>query len=152
MAIRILVDGDACPVKDEVLRVAQRHGVPVSIVANSYLRLPARRDVELVVVEQGPDVADDHIVERADGDSIVVTADIPLADRCLKAGAKVIAPNGKPFTIDSIGAAMATRSLMEDLRATGDILGGPAPFQPRDRSRFLETLHEAVVQLGRRRT
>ncbi len=149
MAIGIYVDADACPVKDEVYRVAERHKIPVVIVSNSYLRVPASRLISQVVVEKGPDAADDHIAEHADATSIVVTADIPLADRCLKAGAVVLSPNGKPFTVDSIGAAMATRALMEDLRSTGDILGGPPPFQKRDRSRFLEVLHEAIIQLKR---
>lgn len=149
MEIRVFVDADACPVKDEVYKVAGRHKVPVIIVSNSFLRVPASRLISQVVVEQGPDVADDHIAEHADQMAIVITADIPLADRCLKSGAAVISPTGKPFTVDSIGSAMATRALMEDLRATGDIMGGPAPFQKRDRSRFLEALHEAIVRLQR---
>lgn len=149
MEIRVFVDADACPVKDEVYKVAGRHKVPVIIVSNSFLRVPVSRLISQVVVEQGPDVADDHIAEHADRMAIVITSDIPLADRCLKSGAAVISPTGKPFTVDSIGSAMATRALMEDLRATGDIMGGPAPFQKRDRSRFLEALHEAIVRLQR---
>jgi uncharacterized protein YaiI (UPF0178 family) len=149
MEIRVFVDADACPVKDEVYKVAGRHKVPVIIVSNSFLRVPASRLISQVVVEQGPDVADDHIAEHADQMAIVITSDIPLADRCLKSGAAVISPTGKPFTVDSIGSAMATRALMEDLRSTGDIMGGPAPFQKRDRSRFLEALHEAIVRLQR---
>lgn len=149
MEIRVFVDADACPVKDEVYKVAGRHKVPVIIVSNSFLRVPVSRLISQVVVEHGPDVADDHIAEHADQMAIVITSDIPLADRCLKSGAAVISPTGKPFTVDSIGSAMATRALMEDLRATGDIMGGPAPFQKRDRSRFLEALHEAIVRLQR---
>ncbi|MCH9806942.1 MAG: YaiI/YqxD family protein [Alphaproteobacteria bacterium] len=149
MTIRIFVDADACPVKEEVYRVAERHKVPVTLVSNSYLRVPASRLIDQVVVEKGPDAADDHIAGLADPHAIVVTADIPLADRCLRAGSVVIGPNGKPFTVDSIGSALATRALMEDLRSTGDIIGGPPPFQKRDRSRFLEALHEAVMQLRR---
>jgi len=147
--VRIFVDGDACPVKDEAYRVGERHGVPIVVVSNSYLRIPRSSLVTQVVVEKDPDAADDHIAANADAASVVITADIPLADRCLKAGAVVIAPNGKPFTVDSIGAAMATRALMQDLRSGGDILGGPPPFDKRDRSKFLESLHEAIVQLKR---
>ena len=149
MPIRIFVDADACPVKDEVYRVALRTDVPVTLVANAYLRIPQHELIDLVVVEQDPDAADDHIAEHADASSIVVTADIPLADRCLKAGSTVIAPNGKPFTESSIGSAMATRALMQDLRAGGDIVGGPPPFQKSDRSRFLQALDAAIVKLQR---
>lgn len=149
MPIRIFVDADACPVKDEVYRVALRTDVPVTLVANAYLRIPKHESIDLVVVEQDPDAADDHIAEHADATSIVITADIPLADRCLKAGSTVIAPNGKPFTESSIGSAMATRALMQDLRAGGDIVGGPPPFQKSDRSRFLQALDAAIVKLQR---
>jgi len=147
--VRIYVDADACPVKDEAYRVAERHGIPVVVVSNSYLRIPRSRLISQVVVEKDPDAADDHIAAHADGSSVVGTADNPLADRCLNVGAVVIAPNGKHFTVDSIGAAMATRALMQDLRSGGDILGGPPPFDKRDRSKFLESLHEAIVQLKR---
>lgn len=149
--IRIFIDADACPVKDETFKVAERHRVPVIVVSNSYLRVPANRLFSQVVVEKDPDAADDHIAENVDTNGVVITADIPLADRCLKAGAKVIAPNGKPFTVDSIGAQLATRALMQDLRSGGDIIGGPPPFDKRDRSRFLESLHEAIVQLKRQK-
>lgn len=148
--IRIFVDADACPVKEETYRVSERHGVPVIVVSNSYLRIPRNRYVSQVVVEKDPDAADDHIAANVDPRAIVITADIPLADRCLKAGARVLGPNGKPFTVDTIGAQMAMRSLMQDLRSGGDIVGGPPPFDKRDRSRFLEALHEAVVQLRRK--
>lgn len=147
--VRILVDADACPVKEEVYRVAWRHEVPVSIVSNSRLRVPEHALIERVIVSGGFDAADDWIAEQADGRAIVVTADILLADRCLKAGATVIGPAGKPFTANSIGAAIATRAIMADLRAGGDAVGGPAPFAKADRSRFLSALDEAVVRLKR---
>ena len=146
---RILVDADACPVKDEIYRVAWRREVPVAIVSNSYLRLPDHPLVERVVVSGDFDAADDWIAEATNAQSVVITADILLADRCLKAGATVIAPNGKPFTSSSIGAAIATRAIMADLRAGGDQLGGPAPFSKADRSRFLSALDEALVRMAR---
>jgi uncharacterized protein len=146
----ILVDADACPVKDEIYKVAWRHEVPVRIVSNSWLRVPAHPLIERIVVSAGFDAADDWIAEHADGGAIVVTGDILLADRCIKAGASVIAPNGKPFTAASIGAAIATRAIMADLRAGADgISGGPAPFAKADRSRFLSGLDEAVVRIRR---
>ncbi|OYY76472.1 MAG: hypothetical protein B7Y43_15040 [Sphingomonas sp. 28-62-20] len=148
-ARRILVDADACPVKDEIYRVAERHAVPVSIVANSAFRVPVSPMVERVVVNDSFDAADDWIAERANARSIVITADILLADRCLKAGATVIAPTGKPFTTSSIGSAIATRAIMADLRAGGDVIGGPAPFGKVDRSRFLSALDAALVRLKR---
>lgn len=150
MKPRILVDADACPVKDEVYRVAWRHDVPVAIVSNSHLRIPDHPLVGRVVVSDGFDAADDWIAEAASADTVVVTADILLADRCLKAGASVIAPNGRPFTSSSIGTAVATRAIMADLRAGGDQLGGPAPFAKADRSRFLSSLDEALVRIARR--
>jgi uncharacterized protein len=149
MTIRIFVDADACPVKDEVYKVALRTQIPVTLVSNSYLRIPKHELIEQVVVEVDPDAADDHIADHAGSQSIVITADIPLADRCIKAGATVIAPNGKPFTESSIGSAMATRALMQDLRSGGDIIGGPPPFQKSDRSRFLQALDQAIVRLQR---
>jgi uncharacterized protein YaiI (UPF0178 family) len=150
-AIRILVDADACPVKEEIYRVAARRKVAVSIVSNSPFRVPLGPLVERVVVDGGFDAADDWIAERADSRSVVVTADILLAGRCLKAGAMVLAPNGKPFTSASIGGAIATRAIMADLRAgLGDGVGGPAPFAKADRSRFLQALDAALVQLERR--
>lgn len=151
--MKILVDADACPVKDEVYKVAWRHEVPVTIVSNSPIRVPAHPLIERVVVSDGFDAADDWIAERADASAICITADILLADRCLKAGAVVIAPNGKPFTTSSIGAAVATRAIMADLRAgaVGDSIGGPAPFSKNDRSRFLSALDEALVRMKRGR-
>ena len=150
MALNIYVDGDACPVKDEVNRVASRTGVPVTVVANNGLRMPRDPLISLVIVDDKADAADDYIAERAGSATIVITADIPLADRCLKAGATVIAPNGKPFTEASIGSAMAMRALMQDLRAGGEQIGGPKPFEKRDRSQFLQALDAAVVWLKRR--
>ena len=145
--MRILVDADACPVKEEIYKVAWRHEVPVAIVSNSVIRVPAHPLVERVVVSDGFDAADDWIAERADAATVCVTADILLADRCLKAGAQVIAPNGRPFTTSSIGAAIATRAIMADLRAGGDCIGGPPPFGKADRSRFMQSLDEALVRL-----
>jgi uncharacterized protein YaiI (UPF0178 family) len=144
-----LVDADACPVKDEIYRVAFRREVGVVVVSNQRIRIPEHRLVERTVVSDAFDAADDWIAAAADARSVVVTADILLADRCLKAGAAVIGPTGKPFTAGSIGAAIATRAIMADLRAGGDIVGGPAPFAKADRSRFLQALDEALVRLGR---
>ncbi len=145
----IWVDADACPVKDEVYRVALRHQVAVTIVSNSPIRIPAHPLIARTVVSDGFDAADDWIAERADTASVVITADILLADRCLKQGATVIGPNGKPFTTSSIGSAIATRAIMADLRAGGDSIGGPPPFGKADRSRFLQSLDEALVRLKR---
>lgn len=147
--IRILVDADACPVKEEIYKVAFRHETGVTIVSNSPIRIPSHPLIERVVVSDGFDAADDWIAEHADREAICITADILLADRCLKGGATVIAPNGKAFTTASIGGAVATRAIMADLRAGGDIVGGPAPFSKADRSRFLSTLDEALVRLKR---
>lgn len=148
--IRILVDADACPVKDEVYKVAFRHEVPVAIVSNSIMRIPVHPLIERAIVSDAFDAADDWIAERADIGAVVVTTDILLADRCLKAGATVISPTGKPFTTSSIGAAIATRAIMADLRAGGDAIGGPAPFSKTDRSRFLSALDQALVSLKRK--
>ena len=147
---RILVDGDACPVKEEIYKVAFRHAVPVVVVSNSPFRVPVHPLVSRLVVSDGFDAADDWIAEQCDAAAVVVTADILLADRCLKAGATVLGPTGKPFTTGSIGAAIATRAIMADLRAGGDIVGGPAAFSKADRSRFLSALDEALVRLARR--
>jgi hypothetical protein len=147
---RILVDADACPVKEEIFRVAFRLKVPVTVVSNSPFRVPAHPLVSRMVVNDGFDAADDWIAERADGAAVVVTADILLADRCLKAGAQVISPTGRPFTPSSIGNAVAVRAIMSDLRAGGDRVGGPAPFAKADRSRFLSALDAALVAVRRR--
>ena len=147
----ILVDADACPVKEEIYRVAWRHDVPVRVVSNQRLRVPEHAMIERVLVSDAFDAADDWIAERAGPGAVVVTGDILLADRCLKAGAAaVIAPNGKPFTAASIGGAIATRAIMADLRAGADgIGGGPAPFAKADRSRFLQALDGALVRAKR---
>jgi hypothetical protein len=147
-AVRILVDADACPVKDEVYRVAWRREVPVTVVSNAHLRVPAHLLIERVVVSDKFDAADDWIVQQADERTVVITGDILLADRCLKKGATVIGHNGKPFTPASIGGAIATRAIMADLRAGAGMTGGPAPFAKADRSRFLQALDEALVRLG----
>ncbi len=149
MTITILVDADACPVKDEIYRVALRHKVPVIIVSNSPFRIPIDPLVSRIVVDDSFDAADDWIAERTGERSVVITADILLADRCVKLGASVLANNGKPFTANSIGSAVATRAIMADLRAGGDIIGGPPPFSKVDRSRFLSALDEVLVRLKR---
>jgi uncharacterized protein YaiI (UPF0178 family) len=148
-SLRILVDADACPVKEEVYRVAFRQEVPVTVVSNSWLRGPAHDLIERVVVSDKFDAADDWIAAHADGRAVVVTGDILLADRCLKSGATVIGHNGTPFTAASIGGAIATRAIMADLRAGAGMTGGPAPFAKSDRSRFLQALDAALVRLRR---
>lgn len=150
--VRIFVDADACPVKEEIYRVALRRDVPVRVVSNARIRVPEHPLIERVLVSDAFDAADDWIAERADAQKIVVTGDILLADRCLKAGATVLGHNGKPFTAASIGSAIATRAIMADLRAGGDIVGGPAPFAKADRSRLLQALDEAVTRLARKGT
>ena len=147
--MQVLVDADACPVKEEIYRVALRQAVPVTIVSNAHLRVPQHPLVGRVVVGDAFDAADDWIADHANARAVVVTADILLADRCLKTGATVLAPTGRPFTGSSIGAAVATRAIMADLRAGGDQLGGPAPFSKADRSRFLQALDAALVRLRR---
>ncbi len=147
--MRVLVDADACPVKDEVYKVAWRQEVPVVIVSNSWLRVPQHPLVSRQVVSDGFDAADDWIAEQAGADTVVITADILLADRALKVGARVLAPNGKPFTTSSIGAAIATRAIMADLRAGGDQIGGPKPFSAADRSAFLQALDRELISLKR---
>ena len=151
-AIQILVDADACPVKDEIYRVADRHQVAVVIVSNSPFRVPDHPLFSRVVVSDAFDAADDYVAERAGARTIVVTSDILLADRCVKAGASVLGSNGKPFTADSIGAAVATRAIMADLRAGmgTETIGGPPPFSKADRSRFLSSLDEILVRMKRR--
>jgi uncharacterized protein YaiI (UPF0178 family) len=148
-AIRIFVDADACPVKPEVYRVAERYGLKVFVVANSFMNVPRSDMIERVIVTQGPDVADDWIVERVTDNDIVITADIPLAARCVKKGASVIGPTGKPFTDDSIGMVLATRDLLTDLRSAGAVTRGPPPLSRQDISRFLSALDLAVVRAMR---
>lgn len=146
-AIRIFVDADACPVKEHIYRVAERYGLNVYVVANAFMAVPRCDWIERVIVPEGPDVADDWIAERAGPNDVVITADIPLAARCVRAGASVIAPNGKAFTEDSIGMTLATRNLMTDLRSAGAVTRGPPPFSRQDISRFLSALDLAVVRL-----
>ncbi|SFK30132.1 YaiI/YqxD family protein [Methylocapsa palsarum] len=148
-AICLYIDADACPVKGEAYRVAERRGVKTFVVANSPILAPKHPLIERIVVPSGPDAADDWIAGRVARGDIVVTADVPLADRCVKAGADVIAPNGRAFTEASIGMALATRNLLDGLRSQGETTGGPKPFSPRDRSAFLQALDLAIVRLQR---
>lgn len=145
--MRILVDADACPVKDEIYKVAFRTNVTVVLVTNSYLRIPEHPLISQTVVSDKFDAADDHIADLVSSSDVVVTADILLAERCLKSGATVIAPTGKPFTQNSIGTAIATRAIMADLRAGGDQIGGSPQFSKTDKSRFLQALDTAIVRL-----
>jgi uncharacterized protein YaiI (UPF0178 family) len=150
--IRIFVDADACPVKDEIYKVAARYGLKTFVVSNAFMMgVPRTPLVEQVVVDAGPDVADDWIAERIAPGDIAVTNDIPLAERVLQAGGAALSPKGKPFTTDSIGGAIAQRAIMEQLRSTGEFTGGPKPFDRADRSRFLQALDEAVQKARRRR-
>ncbi len=148
--VSLFIDADACPVKEECYKVARRYGLPVFVVSNSFLQVPREPGIERVVVDAGPDVADDWIAERAGPTDIVVTQDIPLASRCLERGAQALASNGRPFTPDGIGMALASRSIAEHLRSTGEVTRGPPPFQASDRSRFLSALDEAVNRARRR--
>jgi uncharacterized protein len=148
-SLRIYLDADACPVKDETYRVAARYGLKVFVVANSPILIPRAPDIERVVVGQGPDAADDWIAERAEPGAIVVTADVPLASRCVKAGAEVLSPTGKRFSEASIGRQLATRDLMDQLRSSGQQTSGPKAFGPRDRSNFLGALDNAVARCKR---
>ena len=148
----IYVDADACPVKAEIYRVAERYKLKVHVVSNSYLNVPRDPRIELVVVSDSFDAADNWIAERVGPDDIVVTADIPLADRSIKAGASVIGNTGVAFTSASIGMAMANRELLSNLRAMGEITGGPKPMAQRDRSRFLSALDEVIQKIRRRGT
>jgi uncharacterized protein len=149
LPITLYIDADACPVKDEAARVAERHGLTARFVSNSWMRLPQGSLIERVVVPDGPDAADDWIAERAGRADIVVTADIPLAARCLKAGTRVVGPTGKPFTDTGIGMALAMRDLSRHLRETGESAGWNASFTRQDRSRFLQALEEAVQAIKR---
>jgi len=145
----ILVDADGCPVKEEVYRVAKRHGLKVTLVANSWMRIPERDWLELVVVDKRFDAADDWIVEHVAKDDIVISGDIPLASRCLKKGARVVGLKGRVFTEDSIGETLATRNLLAGLREQGIMTGGPAPFAKKDSSRFLHSLDEIIQAIRR---
>ena len=147
--VRIFVDADACPVKEEIYRVGRRYRLKVLVVANSFLMVPSEPLIERVIVDAGPDIADDWIAERAGPRDIVISADLPLAERCLAARAQVIGPTGRPHTRDSIGSALAGRAIGEHLRSMGEVTRGPAPFQASDRSRFLSALDEAVNRARR---
>lgn len=145
----VFIDADACPVKDEVYKVAARHGLHVTVVANRFMATPRESFVRFQLAAEGPDAADDWIVAHCVAHDVVITADIPLAARCLEKGAAAIGTTGKPFTASSIGSALATRELMSHLRETGAITGGPKPFGPQDRSRFLQALEHAIVRSKR---
>ena len=149
--MRIYIDADACPVKDEAYRVAARHQVPVTVVAAGFIRVPQDPMIERVAAGSDMDAADDWIAQRVAPGDIVITADVPLASRCVKAGAAVIAPNGKPFTEQAMGMTLAMRNLMHDLRSAGEVTRGPPPFSPRDRSAFLSALDETIRRLQRAR-
>ena len=151
MPLQIYIDADACPVREETYKVARRHEVAVTVVSNSFIRTPREPLISFIAVSDGFDAADDYIAERANSEAVVITSDILLAERCLKAEATVLAPNGKPFTKDSIGGAIATRAIMADLRAGADMpnIGGPPPFTQKDRSKFLESLHVTIEKLKR---
>ena len=146
----VFIDGDACPVKDETYKVAQRYGLKTIVVANAFIAIPKSPLIERVVVEAGPDVADDWIAEHVVAGDVAITNDIPLAERVLNVGGHVLAPTGKRFTENSIGGAIAQRALMEQLRSTGDQMGGPKPFDRQDRSRFLQMLDQ-IIQEERRK-
>jgi uncharacterized protein YaiI (UPF0178 family) len=148
--IRIFVDADACPVKPEIYRVAERYGLKVYVVANSFMAVPRNEMIERVIVSEGPDIADNWIAERAGASDIVITADVPLAGRCVRNGATVIGTTGRLFDDDSIGMAVATRDLMTDLRSAGAVTRGPPPLSRQDISRFLSALDLAVVRLKRK--
>jgi hypothetical protein len=148
--LHIFIDADACPVKQEVYRVARRYGLDVTLVANSWMRIPNERWIALEVVEDGFDAADDWIVEHVEPDDIVITADIPLASRCMQEGSRAIGPTGRPFTEDNIGEAVATRDLLAILRSGGEITGGPQPLTKRDRSQFLQQLDEVIQSIRRK--
>ena len=149
--ITIYIDADACPVKDEVYKVAGRYGLKTFVVANAFLQIPASPRIERVIVESGPDIADDWIAERVEAGDVVITNDIPLAERVLAAGGSAIAPNGRAFNNNSIGSAIAQRAIMEQIRSTGEITGGPRPFTAADRSQCLQAMDQAIQQELRRR-
>ena len=148
--LHIYVDADACPVKQEVYRVARRYQLDVTLVANAWMRTPDDPGITLEVVKDDFDAADDWIVDHVEPDDIIVTADIPLASRCMEKGSRAIGSTGRPFTEDNIGEAVATRDLLAVLRGGGEITGGPAPLTKRDRSRFLQTLDEVIQSIRRK--
>ena len=148
--LHIFVDADACPVKDEVYRVAKRYQLDVTLVANAWMRVPHEDWLTLEIVTDGFDAADNWIVEHVQAHDVVVTADIPLASRCLSLDACVIGPTGKPFTEDNIGGTVATRDLMAELRGAGEISGGPPPMQKHDKSQFLQALDQGIQSIRRK--
>ncbi len=150
MTITVYIDADACPVKDETYKVAARYGLHTFVVSNSFIQIPKSPLIARMIVDAGPDIADDWIAEQAIAGDVVVTNDIPLAGRVLAKDAHAIAPNGRPFTKDSIGAALAQRAIMEHIRSTGETTGGPPPFSPNDRSKFLQALDETITREKRR--
>lgn len=151
MAITVYIDADACPVKDETYKVAARYGLMTFVVSNSFIQIPQSPLIARRIVDAGPDVADDWIADSVTPGDVVITNDIPLAGRVLAKAAHAIAPNGRAFTRDSIGAALAQRALMEHIRSTGDITGGPPPFSAANRSQFLQTLDQVIVRAQRLR-
>ncbi len=150
--LHIYIDADACPVKDEVYKVAARYDLPVTLVANSYMRIPDDKRIDLIVVDKGLDEADDWIAERVETDDVVITGDIPLAARCLDAGARVLGHKGRAFTTENICEALATRQLLTQLRDQGVMGGGPPPFAKKDRSLFLQKLDELINRVRRDRS
>ena len=150
MTITVYIDADACPVKDETYKVAARYGLHTFVVSNSFIQIPKSPLIARMIVDAGPDIADDWIAEQAVAGDVVITNDIPLAGRVLAKDAHAIAPNGRPFTKDSIGAALAQRAIMEHIRSTGEITGGPSPFSSGDRSKFLQALDETITREKRR--
>jgi len=148
--LHIYIDADACPVKHEVYRVADRYCLSVTLVTNSWMRVPDSQWIALEIVKDGLDAADDWIVEHVQLDDIVITSDIPLASRCLKKGAQVIGSNGNPFTNNNIGEAVATRDLLSELRGAGEFTRGPSPLKKSDRSRFLQQIDQIIQQIHRK--
>jgi uncharacterized protein YaiI (UPF0178 family) len=152
MTIKIYIDADACPVKEETYKVANRYGLQTFVISNSFIQIPASPLIARVIVNAGPDAADDWIVDHVAAGDVVVTSDIPLAAHVLAKEAQAIAPYGRAFTEESIGLALAQRSLMEHIRSTGETTGGPPPFSPKERSRFLQALDQAVAREKRKRS
>jgi uncharacterized protein YaiI (UPF0178 family) len=148
--LKIFIDADACPVKNEVYKVARRYSMRVILVANSWMEIPVSERIRLEVVGDGFDEADDWIVDHVEAHDIVITADVPLADRCVKKDAVALNHTGKPFTEDTIGHALATRDLMTGLRAAGEVTSGPRPMQPKDRSKFLQQLDTMIQKIKRK--
>ncbi len=152
MTLRIYIDADACPVKEEIYKVAVRYGLQTFVISNSFMQIPMSPLITRAIVPAGADAADDWIVEHVEAGDVVVTSDIPLAARVLAKEAHAIAPYGRAFTEESIGLALAQRALMEHIRSTGQMTGGPPPFSPQDRSRFLQALDQAIAREKRKRS